>query len=127
MRLHLWAEAGANQVILHCAGDIVYQREANLFLGVVNTVRLKRTIIDLRQVRTIDAYGLGKILQVYKQLWDDNCEIIFLNPSKHVRELFRLTRLEFCLERHPEKRFQVQDGRNTIPHRFEAWHWSKAS
>jgi anti-anti-sigma factor len=127
MRLHLWAEAGTQQVILHCAGDIIYKREGDLFLGAVNSVRSKRTIIDLQQVRTIDAYGLGKILYAYKQLCRGDEEIIFVNANDHVRELFRLTKLEFCLECNRKKKVQVQDGRKTIPRTLRAWQWSKAS
>lgn len=127
MRLHLWAEAGAQHVILHCVGDIVYKREGDLLLGAVNAIRCKRTIIDLQHVRTIDAYGLGKILYVYEQFYQGDDEIIFVNPDDHVRELFRLTKLEFCLESNRKKKFQAEDGKSTIPRTLRAWQWSKVS
>jgi anti-anti-sigma factor len=127
MRLHLWAVAGNQQIVFHCAGDIIYKREADLLLGAVSALRSKRTIIDLEQVRTIDAYGLGKIVYIYKLLCTGDTEVIFLNPNEHVRKLFRLLKLEFCLERNWEKKFEVQDGRKTIPGKLKAWEWSRAS
>ncbi len=91
--LHVNIEDLGSNVVLHCAGRIVRGHETAILCAAVRHAG-RNIILDLAEVETIDAAGVGALLSlqaagIYLQL---------SNPSKPVREVFRITGLESVFE-----------------------------
>jgi anti-anti-sigma regulatory factor len=80
-------------VVLGCVGRIVRGHEAGLLCAVLR--HYERTVLlDLAKVEAIDAAGIGALISlqaagIYLRLMD---------PSKEVREILRLTKVDSMLE-----------------------------
>jgi anti-anti-sigma factor len=91
--LHVSVEDLGENVVLHCAGRIVRGHETALLCAAVRQHGRSITL-DLSGVEAIDAAGIGALISlqaagIYLQI---------LNPTKAVRELLRITRLDTVFE-----------------------------
>ena len=91
--LHVKTEALGTTVILHCVGRIVRGYDTALLCAAVGRYG-RNIVLDLSQVDAIDAAGVGALISlhaagVYLQL---------KNPSKAVREVLRLSKLDSIFE-----------------------------
>ena len=80
-------------VILHCAGRIVHGNETAILCPAVH-YHGRDLILDLTEVSTIDAAGVGALLALQAA----GIYLKLANPSKSVREILRVTQLESILE-----------------------------
>jgi anti-anti-sigma factor len=95
-RLRIWTQNTADRAMMHCAGDVIYQHEADHFVDVVTAFDQREIVIDLKNVRAVDAYGLGKLLDLYQLLCERGQHLTFANPSERLQMLFNITKLDFC-------------------------------
>ncbi len=91
--LHVSVEDLGENVVLHCVGRIVRGYETALLCAAVRHYGRGITL-DLSCVEAIDAAGIGALISlqaagIYLQI---------LNPTKAVRELLRITRLDTVFE-----------------------------
>jgi len=95
MRIDVWARASRDVAIVHCAGDIIYQREAEHLANVITLLQRSRVILDVAGVRAVDAYGIGKLIETHDWMSARHQSLAIVNPSPRLQELFQLTRLTF--------------------------------
>ena len=91
--LHVTIEESGKTAILHCAGRIVRGYETALLCAAVGQYG-RNIIVDLSKVDAIDAAGVGALIAlqaagIYLQL---------LNPTRAIREVLRVTRLDSVFE-----------------------------
>ena len=84
-----------DEAILHCAGRIVHGEEADTLCSAVLSQQHRGVVIlDLAEVDVIDGGGLGLLVSLRAR----GISLKLLNPSKHVRDVLRLTRLDRAFE-----------------------------
>lgn len=91
--LHVTIEKSGEAVILHCVGRVVRGHETAILCS-AGRHHKQNVVLDLSEVDAIDAAGVGALLAlqaagIYVQL---------LNPSKPVREILQVTRLDTVFE-----------------------------
>ncbi len=85
-------------VKLVCSGRIVLGVEAET-LRCIALARTERCLIlDLRAVHAIDAAGLGLLAELHCWTRERNGLLTIANPSRPVRRLLMLTRLQAALQ-----------------------------
>ena len=94
-RLQLWTRHSFDRAVVHCVGNIIYQDEADALVKAVASISQRRIFVDLKHVRTIDAYGLGKLLYLQQALTQRYQSVVFANPSEMLQHLFCITKLDF--------------------------------
>jgi len=61
-----------------------------------------RVVLDLATVHFIDSCGLGALVTLYLHASRLNCDLELANQSPHVRDLFRVSRLDKVFGGHEE-------------------------
>jgi anti-anti-sigma factor len=85
--------------ILRLAGRIV-QGDGSMALldAVMSRQRKQRIVLDLAEVDTADAYGLGLLAFFHKWARDNGIDFKIANARAHVRDVLALTKLDSVLE-----------------------------
>jgi anti-anti-sigma factor len=84
-------------VTLLCQGRIVLGVEAETLRCIANARTERRVVIDLRDVRGMDASGLGLLVELYCHARQRARELRVANPSVSVRRLLAMTNLHSVL------------------------------
>lgn len=58
----------------------------------------RKVIINLANVAYIDSSGIGELITVRNEILEAGGRVAFLNPSKQVDEILRITKLNSVLE-----------------------------
>jgi anti-sigma B factor antagonist len=97
--LQVAVEHSADTAILHCVGRIVAGDEADVLKAAVMCQASRRVVLlDLAGVETVDAAGLGLLIFLQTTGCAVGFELQLTNPTRRVRELLELTRLDSVLE-----------------------------
>lgn len=94
MLFRVQPEYAPGQTILHCQGPLVYGEPSATLLHAGETYATRELILDLTGVDAVDASGLGALVGLEKWARTTGVHIRLLNPSKYLRELLQLTRLD---------------------------------
>jgi len=94
-----------NTVTLRCSGRLVQGDGLEQLRRTVMSETAKHLILDLSDVSSIDAGGLGELVELRQWAIDAARTFTVLNPSERVRELVmaRLTFSSFSTSRRPLK------------------------
>ncbi len=84
--------------VLRCSGRIVHGDGADTLLRAVKAQNDRHLQIDLAEVDTIDASGLGALAALEKWATEGRRTLQFINPSKRVLEAMETTRLSSVLQ-----------------------------
>jgi anti-anti-sigma factor len=95
MRIDVSAHANREVAVVHCVGEIIYQREADHVSNVIKLLQRNRVILDLEAVRAVDAYGIGRLIDTQNWMTARKQSLALVNPSFRLQELFRLTKVNF--------------------------------
>ncbi len=80
--------------VLHCSGRIVYGDGTDTLRRIAFAQQHKpELLIDMRQVRSIDASGLGALVHVWHRIHATGRRLRILNPSACVCEALRVSGL----------------------------------
>ena len=85
-------------IILRCNGSLVHGEPSTMLLHAGEKHSAHQLVIDLAGVDAIDASGLGALVGLEKWARRTGLRVRLLNPSKYLRELLALTRLERIFE-----------------------------
>jgi anti-sigma B factor antagonist len=97
--LQVAVEHSADTAILHCVGRIVAGDEADVLKAAVMCQASRRVVLlDLAGVETVDAAGLGLLIFLQTTGYAVGFELQLTNPTRRVRELLELTRLDSVFE-----------------------------
>ena len=80
--------------ILRLQGQIVSGETETLRNTVSSLFQRSAVILDLARVTTIDAHGLGVMLELREQAQTEGIRFELINLSKQVGRVFKLTRLD---------------------------------
>jgi len=108
--LRVTLEDSGENVVLHCVGKMVRGQETALLCAAARQHR-RSIVIDLSQVETIDAAGLGALIAlqaagIYLQL---------LNPAPSVLQVLQVTHLDTVFEICTPSSEQIQDENSSQP------------
>ncbi|HTD24557.1 MAG TPA: STAS domain-containing protein [Terriglobales bacterium] len=98
MLFRIESERTTGAIILRCKGALVHGEPSTMLLHAGEKHGAQRLIVDLTGVDSIDASGLGALVGLVRWARRAGVCVRLLNPSKYVRELLRLTRLERVFE-----------------------------
>jgi len=82
---------------LVCQGRIVLGVEAETLRCLATSRPERHLVVDLQNVQGMDAAGLGLLVELHGRTRQRTGEMTIINPSRRVRRLLALTRLESVL------------------------------
>src|SRR5215471_2016978 len=85
-------------IILRCNGSLVHGEPSTMLLHAGEKHSAHQLVVDLAGVDAVDASGLGALVGLEKWARHTGMRVRLLNPSKYLRELLALTRLERVFE-----------------------------
>lgn len=85
-------------VTLTCGGRLVLGVEAETLRCVAVSRPEHQVILNLQDVSTMDAAGLGLLVELHCWAQERSAELTIVNPSLPVRRLMALTNLESVLD-----------------------------
>lgn len=92
--------------ILHCTGRVVFGIEIETLRSIVKTRTERHLRLDFARVETVDAAGLGLLVELQDWACREGRILIFVNVSEFVHRLIAMTRLNRVLP------MQIRDGIN---------------
>jgi anti-anti-sigma factor len=96
--LNTKTEIFADAAVVYCSGRIVRGAEAILCLAVTSQVDKRTIVVDLADVRMVDAAGLGVFAMLAWWARAQEIELILANPNSYVRKLVEITKLDTVLQ-----------------------------
>lgn len=98
MLFHIESEQMNGAIILRCNGALIHGEPSSMLLHAGEKYRSHQLVVDLTGVDAVDASGLGALVGLEKWARQTGMQVRLLNPSKYLRELLQLTRLERIFE-----------------------------
>jgi anti-anti-sigma factor len=96
--LRIDIHATTQTAILHCAGRIVLGLEAETLRCMAESRPEPCLVLDLSEVHSLDAAGLGLLVELHCRAQERGQALRVMNPSRGVRALIALTNLQSVLE-----------------------------
>jgi len=94
MSLYINIEQTADVAVLQCAGRLVRSQALSLLKDAVTGLSpLRVVVIDLSDVKMLDAGGLGMLVSLHNWACVNGIQLKLVNPSRLVRQVLALTRL----------------------------------
>ncbi len=97
--------------ILGLAGRLTMGAEAEFLRGTVDRVfdeGHRWIVLDLGGVHGADSAGVGELVSVHASVADRGGVVKFLKPSRKLKEMFHVTRLEIFFETYEDEQDAVQ-------------------
>ncbi|OPX18743.1 MAG: hypothetical protein BZ151_13020 [Desulfobacca sp. 4484_104] len=66
----------------------------DLIIQKISSTGINHLVLDLSGVTGLDSSGLGAVFSLYKHVVQDQGSLYFVNPSKTVADLIRITHLD---------------------------------
>jgi anti-sigma B factor antagonist len=82
-------------------------------IGVLMEQGKKRIVLNLAGVDFVDSSGLGELVRTHASVRSHGGQLKLLNPSKHVHDLLRMTKLDRVLEIEPDEASALNSFGNT--------------
>jgi anti-anti-sigma factor len=98
LMLRIEIQHSGNTAILRCSGRIVQGDGVELLKRTAMSRAEKHLILDLAEVTSIDAGGLGVLVGLQRAASDSGRTLRLLNPSKTVRDVIAATNLQSVLQ-----------------------------
>lgn len=96
--LKVHARNSGNVAVLCLQGRIVNGETASLREAVISQTRVGTVVLDLGRVSTIDASGLGLMLELRRQSLANGIRFKLMNVTKLVSRVLEVTRLDSVFE-----------------------------
>ena len=95
---NLRREILGDTTVLHCSGRIVFPDADALHTAVLQLPRSRKLVLDLADVITVDAAGLGIFVSLYHWATRTRTELKLMNLGAKLQTLLTATRLNTVLE-----------------------------
>jgi anti-anti-sigma factor len=99
--LQFLTKRSGDLVILQCTGRMVAGEGLKSLQRIAIAQRAAGLVVDLREVESLDAAGLGTLLRIRQWCEAQGMSFKLINPSKHVREVLSLTALDSVIQLQP--------------------------
>jgi anti-anti-sigma factor len=96
--LQLSAQRSEDVAVLQCRGRMVAGEDLKELHRMATAQRAAGLVIDLREVETVDAAGLGTLLRVRQWCDSRGTSLKLVNLNRRVREVLALTALDSVIE-----------------------------
>lgn len=96
--LNLRRETLGHATVLHCSGRIVFPDADALHMAVLQLPRSRKLVLDLADVITVDAAGLGIFVSLYHWAKRTRTELKLMNLGAKLQTLFEVTKLNIVLQ-----------------------------
>jgi anti-sigma B factor antagonist len=103
--LKVHAKNLGNVTVLSLKGQIVSGETEVLRTAVQSLSGISAVKLDLARVSTIDAAGLGTMLELREQAESKSIQFDLMNVNKRIRRVFEITRLDTVFRITPKLRF----------------------
>lgn len=90
-------QRGNGSAEVKVCGRLVHGKEVELFRQAVEVLTEGCISIDLSELESVDAAGLGALVFLQHRLNEDGRELILHSPPEYLAQLLRLTALENVL------------------------------
>jgi anti-anti-sigma factor len=106
--LRINIERNDGTATLYCTGRLVFGLETETLRSITKSRSERALVFDLAGIETVDASGLGALVEL--QHWATRCgrKLSFVNASDFVSRLLMLTRLDCVLNISPRAASQIQ-------------------
>lgn len=95
LKVHI--ERFNDSALVKCVGRLVHGDEADLLRLTVDGLTEASIAVDLSEVESFDAAGLGTLVYLQHQLETEGREFVLLSPPEYFLRLLRLTGLDEVL------------------------------
>jgi len=95
---NLIRETLGHTTVLHCSGTVVFPDADALHMAVLQLPRSRKLVLDLADVVTVDAAGLGIFVSLYHWAKRTRTELKLMNPGAKLQALLAATSLNTVLE-----------------------------
>lgn len=102
--LHLETERQPNMTVVHCAGELdvtTWERFSEPLRALLPEGKPIR--VDLTNLARVDSTGIGAMVGVWTAARRRNCDLKYVNPTKRIEEVIRLTALLGMMEGQSEE------------------------
>jgi anti-anti-sigma factor len=106
--LQLLVQHSGDIVLLKCKGRMVAGDGLKALQRTATAKRASGLVIDLGEVESLDAAGLGTLLRVRQWCNTQGMSLQLINPNKQAREVLAMTALDSVLEVHPKSEADVE-------------------
>src|SRR5687768_17362602 len=97
MRIHIDTLSGTTTAVVRCTGDLIYRNEADFFLETVSGLKHTILLLDMERIRSVDAYGLGRLVCLVQERRNEGARLALVNPRPRLRELLQLMKVDICV------------------------------
>lgn len=97
LMLHMTRENVGELTVWHLSGQILRGQECTALLETITSQSSRRILLELSNVTSIDAAGLGTLVFLLHWSREQNIELVFTDPSPRVRQALELTNLDAVL------------------------------
>ena len=94
---NLRRETLGHTTVLHCSGRIVFPDADALHSAVLQLPRSRKLVLDLADVITVDAAGLGIFMSLYHWAKRTRTELKLMNLGAKLQTLLEVTKLDIAL------------------------------
>jgi len=118
VEVHAVPQTVTPTVTLRCSGKLVLGWEAETLRYMAKSRTEACLILDLSGVQTVDAAGLGLLVELHCWARHGNRVLTVMNPSASVRKLFWLTNLQSVFEIAHSPEAELADAAGEAKSRF---------
>ena len=95
--LRIEIQSDSRTATLRCSGRVVFGMETEILRSMVQSRSERALNVDLAKVETVDASGLGVLVELQHWAIESGRTLLFINASEFVARLVALTRLHCVL------------------------------
>lgn len=97
--LKLETETTSEETLIRCIGKLTYTSCEALRSTVHGLLpQAKRLVLDLKDMRYLDSYGLGVLVGIYLSARRQDCQLRLINVDQQARNVLQITNLTYLVE-----------------------------
>ena len=106
--LHVETERHENVTLVHCTGQVDLATWNEFSTKIRALIAEGKSIrVDLANVTRVDSTGIGALVGIWTAAKRRNCDLKYINPSKRIEDVMRITALLGLLEGHESEERQM--------------------
>jgi len=89
----------SEETAIRCIGKLTYT-SCEVLRSTVHGLlpQTKRLVLDLKDMRYLDSYGLGVLVGIYLSAKRQDCQLKLINVDQQARNIIRITNLTYLVE-----------------------------